>query len=580
MTYRSRELPRQRTLFRHRLPLALLASTSLLCFAALPAQAQEVVQPLPDPAAGDLNAALQRLARDPQSVAALVEAGQASLMLNDVDAALGFYNRAQAVAPADGAVLAGLAQIAVKKGDGAGAVQLFDGAQAAGFALAPLAGERGLAYDLTAQNALAQQQYLVALAAQNDPEITLRLALSYAIAGDAAASEATLLPLMQRQDRAAYRARAFALAIGGQQEQAVTIAETMLPERLALRLEPYLRYMPRLTPSQQAAAVNLGRFPAASQMGRDEDPRLAALEQSGPPRRGGPDDRLIPGGQPLVQAVAPPAPPPAPAPVVVAQIEEPLPAASGSGELPALAAANAEPIPASPVTGDLPSFAAASPPLVTPSGRPSFAWARMPDQAQAASPAAPLAEPEAPAPQPEEPAALAAELPPAPFAQPAEAPITVLALEQPAPQPAFQPAPPPQPEPEIDLAEAFAEFGGGAASRPLAPSAGAVDITRIEITRERPPPPPPIPSRQWVQVATGQDTAAFRFDWRRIKREAGGLLDTREAFQARWGESNRLLTGPFPNAAAANAFVAQLTEKGVDAFRFTSATGEEVRPLQ
>ena len=83
-----------------------------------------------------------------------------------------------------------------------------------------------------------------------------------------------------------------------------------------------------------------------------------------------------------------------------------------------------------------------------------------------------------------------------------------------------------------------------------------------------------------MQVATGQDTAAFRFDWRRIKREAGGLLDTREAFQARWGESNRLLTGPFPNAAAANAFVAQLTEKGVDAFRFTSATGEEVRPLQ
>jgi hypothetical protein len=82
-----------------------------------------------------------------------------------------------------------------------------------------------------------------------------------------------------------------------------------------------------------------------------------------------------------------------------------------------------------------------------------------------------------------------------------------------------------------------------------------------------------------VQVATGQDIAAFRFDWRRIRREAGGLLDSREPFQARWGQSNRLLTGPFPNAAAANAFVAQLTEKGLDSFRFTSAAGEEVRPL-
>ena len=82
-----------------------------------------------------------------------------------------------------------------------------------------------------------------------------------------------------------------------------------------------------------------------------------------------------------------------------------------------------------------------------------------------------------------------------------------------------------------------------------------------------------------MQVATGQDTGAFRFDWRRIRREAGGLLDTREPFQARWGQSNRLLTGPFANAAAANAFVAQLDAKGVDSFRFTSSAGEEVRAL-
>ena len=62
------------------------------------------------------------------------------------------------------------------------------------------------------------------------------------------------------------------------------------------------------------------------------------------------------------------------------------------------------------------------------------------------------------------------------------------------------------------------------------------------------PAPPAHPSRHWVQVATGQDTSAFRFDWRRIVRNAGGLLDDAEAFTASWGQTNRLLTGPFDSA--------------------------------
>jgi Flp pilus assembly protein TadD len=501
-----------------RLPLALLAGASLLCLAPLSVQAQEVVQPLPDPAAAVLNSALQRLARDPLSVPALVEAGKASLTLNDVDAALGFYNRAQAVAPSDGAVLAGLAQVSVRRGEAPSAIQLFDSAEAAGVPMAPLAAERGLAYDLVGENAQAQRLYLQALSQEADPEVSRRLALSYAISGNAAASEEVLLPLLQRQDRAAYRSRAFALAILGRQEEAVTIAETMLPAQLADRLEPYLRYMPRLTPPQQAAAVNLGRFPAASQMARD-DARLAAVGIDAPvaARGSGPDQRLIPGGAPLGQAAPPPpAPPPPPPAPVLARAEPPRAVPAPRGELPPRAAAS---------------------------------------------------------------------VPPAP-ARTAEPPITVLALDPPPP------APPSEPEPErIELAEAFAEFAAPRGSLPRTAAAGAVDITRIQITRERPPPPPPPPappppppppahpSRHWVQVATGQDTAAFRFDLRRIRREAGGLLDLREAFQARWGQSNRLLIGPFPSAAAANSFVAQLNEKGLDSFRFTSAAGEEVRPL-
>ena len=115
----------------------------------------------------------------------------------------------------------------------------------------------------------------------------------------------------------------------------------------------------------------------------------------------------------------------------------------------------------------------------------------------------------------------------------------------------------------------------------------AAGITAIEVPRERPapppaptpPPPPQVPSRQWVQIATGQDTAAFRFDWRRIAGNSDGLLDDRKAFYAPWGQSNRLLTGPFDSARAANDFVASLKAAGVDAFRFASAAGEDVTAL-
>ena len=137
----------------------------------------------------------------------------------------------------------------------------------------------------------------------------------------------------------------------------------------------------------------------------------------------------------------------------------------------------------------------------------------------------------------------------------------------------------------MGLAEAFADFAGG--STQVALSAGAVDITTIEPRREvprppappAPPPPPPEPSRIWVQVATGQDLAAFRFDLRRIRRNAGGLLDHADAWTARWGQTNRLLVGPFASAREANELVTALAGHDISTFRFTSREGEEIQPL-
>ena len=497
-----------------------------LCAVPVAVSAQEVVQQLPDPAQGELSDALRRLTRNPESVPALVDAGRAALQLGDISASLGYFNRAQRIDPNDGRVLLGLAIIATRRGEAVKAIQLFDNANAAGVSLNAYSADRGLAYDLVGNNGRAQRLYRQALSRDASDEVIRRLALSYAISGDGAASEATLLPLLQRQDRAAFRTRAFALAIMGRAEEANTISETMLPPRLSNRLAPYFNYMPRLTRAQQAMAANLGRFPSASDIGRDST-QVAALAETpaAAQAQAGTSDRLTPAGEPLGRA-------------------EPASTPSSTGELPALAQNTAS------------ERVRAAEPVVQPVPEPP---AREPEPVVAVE------------------LAQAAELPPAEEARPSFSLTEPVASGEPAEAA-------PTTAQQLGLEEAFADFTLESAALPTRPSAGAVDITAIEPARPAPEPapepaPPAHPSRHWVQVATGQDTSAFRFDWRRIVRNADGLLDGREAFTAPWGQSNRLVTGPFDSAGAANRFVTELGEKGVDAFRFTSAAGEEVRPI-
>ncbi|OYX08406.1 MAG: hypothetical protein B7Z08_09525 [Sphingomonadales bacterium 32-68-7] len=411
-------------------PFAVLAAAALCACAPPFAQmghAQAVVQPLPPPESARLNEALRTLSRDPRSLSALLAAGHASLALDDPEAAFGFFQRAQAVAPQDGQVKAGLAGVLVRRQQPAEALRLYAEAEQAGAAATAFAAERGLAYDLIGDNARAQAEYRRALEQSDDPAVTRRLALSLAISGDQRTSEATLLPLLQRTDLASYRTRAFALAILGQTDEAVSIAETMLPERISGRLAPYLRYMPRLTRAQQAAAANLGAFPSAGDIGRDM-PAIAAngTAPGAPAPVRTADARLAPSGAPLGTADRAAAQQSRPAPPVVA--------------------------------GD--ARRAAAPPVAL--APPAAAPAAPPPPAAAAPPAAP---------------------------------------------------------PAARLADAFAEFRmPAAAPRIVAPAAGAVDITAIEPRREQPAPaarpappkPPPVPSRHWVQIATGRDLGAWR----------------------------------------------------------------------
>lgn len=504
---------------RHSALLAAAAMALALAAVPRPAVAQPVVQALPDPAAGDLRDALLTLSSSPNSLDALLAAGRASITLGQFDSALDFYHRAEAVAPSDPRVKAGRATIALRQQQPVDALRLYAEAEAAGADMAPYAADRGLAFDLVGDNARAQQAYRQALALKDDPELSRRLALSQAIAGDRAGAEATLLPMLQRTDLASFRTRAFALAILGEEEEAVVIAETMLPANVSGRLAPYLRYMPRLTRAQQAAAANLGVFPPAGEVGRDSADiaalSAAAATQAPAAPAQGVDARLVPGGPALGVAASPPV------------------AAERTPRRITVAVRRPSPL------------------LLRPPAPPAYA-------------------PAPPAPTPE-PTVVAALEPPQP---------SLSIAEQPGPAPA------PQEPVRVDLARAFADFTATPAA-PVRLVSGAVDLTSFEPVREvpapppppPPPPPPEHPSRHWVQVATGRDTAAFAFDWRRIRRQADGLLNEAEPHVAAWGQTNRLLAGPFANAREANELVDKLKEGGVDSFRFTSSRGEEVSPL-
>ncbi|MCB2080796.1 MAG: tetratricopeptide repeat protein, partial [Novosphingobium sp.] len=265
-----------------------------------PTIARPVVQTLPSEDSLRLSAALSRLGRDPRDVDALVDAGNAALAMGDTDAAIGFFKRANQVASKDSRVKAGLAGAMVRSGDPAAAIPIYAEAEKSGAASATMAADRGLAYDLVGDNASAQVFYRQVLARGADDEVTRRLAISQAISGDGRGFEQTLLPLLRDQDKAAWRTRAFGLAIMGQTEEAVRISKTILPPQLATQVAPYLRYMPQLTPAQQAAAAILGTFPRASEIGRD-DPRIAQYAPAAGtrPRVASVDAGLVPKGEPL-----------------------------------------------------------------------------------------------------------------------------------------------------------------------------------------------------------------------------------------------------------------------------------------
>jgi hypothetical protein len=573
-----------------------------------PGVSRPVVQPLPPVGVADLNAALGRLARNSQDVDALVDAGNASLKLGDIDAAIGFFSRADVLAPGNARSKAGLAAAYVRSENPFDALLMFDEAEKAGAVGAELAGDRGLAHDLVGDSLRAQELYRQKLLGGPDDEVSRRLALSLAISGDRIGAEAALRPLLDRRDLSAYRTRAFALAILGDIKGAMAIVDVRLTPDMASRLAPYLRYMPRLTPAQQAAAANFGHFPQAADVGRD-DPRIAARPGSRPRSRTA-DAGLIPSGEPLGAAMTASAPKETRKERRQREEREAL-LARQEAEARVKAQASAERARAEASerarTEALARAAEAERARTTALARAEAeARARSAEAARVA-----MAERAQPAPGPAEAAPVAPPVPapslsiamgpPAPVTSPSQrAPAVVPAAAPVVAAPAVPVSTPPvevapvvsapavvptPPARQLSVAEAFSDLS--LPPPPARPAAGAVDLSKIKPKRDplpepkvaAPPPKPVTPSRIWVQVGTGRNRDALAFDWRRYTREEAELFKGRKPHVAKWGQTNRLLAGPFASDKEAQAFLKKVKAAKIDSFAFTSDEGEAVDPL-
>ncbi|MBT0669423.1 SPOR domain-containing protein [Novosphingobium profundi] len=539
----------------------------------------------------------------------MLDAGNAARELGDLEASRRFFERARNLAPAEGRIDAGMARTAMLSGDPVNAIKAFEVAEQKGVSGGDLLSDHGLALDMAGDNAAAQALYTRALALGDNAQVRQRMAISQAIGGDLAASEQTLMPLLREQDKPAWRTRAFTLAISGDTKEAIKLAERILPGALAEEIAPYLRYMPRLTPAQQAAAANLGRFPRSSEIGRDSA-SIAAYAPARPVAK--PDTALVPTGAPLGSAstakTATRTPDRRSGSRSLRLGERTVPDASSqraatNSRKPAKVVPEAESERVAPpepkpgieisgattdANGELLPIARGSTPQPA-----SAAWSGFGASVQPAAVRSAPVGPVAASPAARAPIApgFVAQAGPAP-----SLPATAAAPKASAGEASLAAAPPvappvQAPAPRPSLSEAFADLG-----KPVVadtPIAGAVDLRKIIPARAAPPPPPPPPpapekpkkpahpSRIWVQIGVGQDTKAIAFDWNRYQRHSPALFKGREAHVTAMGQTNRILVGPFDTRQSANDFVTDFGKAGNGtALVWTSPAGQVIDELE
>lgn len=228
-----------------------------------------------------LAADMRILAANPLDIEALVTAGELTLRMGDNTAAAGFFGRAEKLDPLNPRVKAGLGSLLVRAERPGEALRRFQEAEARGLDPGKYAGDRGLAYDLIGEQERAQRDYRLALRAGPDDEITRRYALSMGISGRKKEALDLLDALLRKSDRAAWRDRAFILAMNGDRDGAQKIANSMMSPGLGAGLAPFFDRLPMLSTADRAFAVNFGELRATPE--RLADARMVpTLPRLGP----------------------------------------------------------------------------------------------------------------------------------------------------------------------------------------------------------------------------------------------------------------------------------------------------------
>ena len=502
-----------------------------------PAVVPDIVEPA---GAVELRDAMRRISFNPSDADALADAGNAALLLGDANAALNFFTRANALRPNNSRIVSGLATATVRTENPFEALRLFDDAVRLGADQRSIAADRALAFDLLGNFGRAQQDYQLARTLASSDDIIIRQAVSLSLAGQKEQADAMLLPLLQRNSPAAWRARAFMLAARGDVRESNKVAQGFMDAPSAQRMERFFRLMPNLTGAQQAAAIHLGHFPTSQSVGRDSEQvrRVAATLPQSAVAPG--QNRLIPSGAPLgtkptaardakseakpqskpdrraqerveVQAAVPTPPRPD---RVVAQVEL------------AAAVAAATPTAQEPVT-----LAVATPP------QPAPAKIIAPPKSVPASTASAGFSLDA--------IVGAIEIPES-EQRPSEVPVDLKKLKPVTPKAAADASKAPKIDPK------------------------AAAKAKLEAAN---------PARIWVQIATGE-ASGLGFDYRKLTKNNAILFKAQKPWTSPWGRTARLLVGPFPDVKAAKKWEGDFKKAGGDAFMWKSEIGVPVNALK
>ncbi|WP_164089142.1 SPOR domain-containing protein [Sphingorhabdus sp. YGSMI21] len=594
--------------------LAVAAAVATVAVPQLPAIAQSSAQSNSD----DLQDALRRIAINSNDSSALADAGLAALELGDMRAAIGFLAKADQIYSTSGRVKAGLGRALLAEENPFGAIRYFDQAVANGIAVSEIAADRGLAYDLIGRNRDAQKDYELAMRNGADNQLIARYAVSLGISGDVERADAQLNPLLQKSDRDAWRNRAFIYAMNGKKKDAENIVEQTMERRMAKAIKPFLDRMPKLTAAQKAAAVHFGHFPASENIGVDVAAVQLASSQAAE-NGSGVDAGLIPVGEalgtdskrPRVLAMPDKSPRRRPGTTERKPSERELRRAAKKKEAESSARMAA--------TTPLPASTASSPTLTRsqPDPAPLLATSQVkePDAVVAAT-----MPPERNGTSPGFATTLGVSQPPVLVSQTVERKVEIAGRQPESAAAVAQPVQSPAAEPDrtggpvnlisFDLAKQSATPTGMAAaepaSRPLADIISGiripereirsevvpVDLDEIEPAKPQPkvvakavdktpakPKEPEHPKRYWVQIATGSNLDALKFDYRRMTKKQPDVFKGQKAWTSPWGRTRRLVVGPFADFKAAKAFEADYRKDGGDGFAWASADGVEVNEL-